>query len=340
MIKVRGLTHRFDKRKTDGITNLNFAVLKGEVLSLIGPSGSGKTTTLKCLANIITNYDGSIEISKDESISYVDQTPNLNLDQTVFENLDTAAVSIIDVGQRENQIRMILSQLDLTNEIQSNVGTLSGGQRQRVTIAKSLVLNPSILLLDEPFANLDKTLRLNLINDLLPIMKDQNITLIWVTHNQEEALRYSDRVLLMNYGEIIQVGTPKDLYFKPKNLFAAKFFGETNILATTPLAVDESEFTFQFHDISYIAKTPKHFPITEKTDLLVCLRAEFVNPIISAKHEVEIIESYFLGESILLKLQTDSGILWSKVNGKSDLKVGDFVEVEINAHDFHFLGEV
>lgn len=340
MIKVNGLTHRFDARKTDGITNLNFDVLKGEVLSLIGPSGSGKTTTLKCLAGIISEFQGVIEISKEEKVAYIDQTPNLDLEQTVFENLNESAHSIVDEQQRENQIRMTLSQLDLTNEIHSLVKNLSGGQRQRVTLAKSIVLNPSILLLDEPFANLDKTLRLNIVNDLLPMMKDQNITLIWVTHNQEEALRYSDRIILMNHGEIEQIGPPRDIYLRPGSLFAANFFGETNVLASTPTSLDEKEFTFKFHGISYIAKVPEHFKLTKETDLLICVRPEFVKLTKTENTEIELVEQYFLGESNLLKLKTQNGTLWSKMGLKTELKVGDFVEIKITAQDFHFLGEV
>ena len=167
LVNIKNLNHRYDPRTTAGISNLSFSVTQGEVLSLIGPSGSGKTTTLKCLAQIIEDYEGDISFSDTCEISYVSQESILDEEKSVMENLDTyLSITVSDKMRRENQIRSTLAQLEITNEINSLVKNISGGQKQRVVIAKALITNPTLLLLDEPFANLDKSLRTELLEYL------------------------------------------------------------------------------------------------------------------------------------------------------------------------------
>lgn len=338
MIKVSNLTYIYDQRKTDGINEVSFDVPKNSVVSLVGPSGSGKTTTLKCMAGMISDFSGRIEVSNDEKISYVDQIPSLNLETSVFENLNIVLDNIDDLQKRENQIRMTLSQLDLTNEINTLVGDLSGGQRQRVTLAKSLITNPTILMLDEPFANLDKSLRLQLFNELFPILKDQGITLIWVTHNQEEALRFSDQMVLLNYGRIEQIGSPQELYFRPKNLFTAKFFGETNVAIGKVLKSEKTTFDFQFLGNTYTS--PTLINIEDITDLLITVKPEFVVLQNDENSTSEVEHDFLLGSQKLLKVRTDGGLLWAKLPGNSPIQTGDFVSFHIEPQNFQFLKEV
>jgi len=230
-IIIKNLTHRYDARKTDGIIDLSFSIKKGKVLSLIGPSGSGKTTSLKCLGKILTPESGEINFQEDFSVAYVDQATNLEEDFTVYENLEKEILTDIDDSEkRSNQIRTTLALLEITNEINSLVKNISGGQRQRIIIAKALVKNPTLLLLDEPFANLDKTLRTVLLDELFELFRKQEITIVWVTHNTEEALSYSDEIALLNFGSLQQIGTPRELYYKPKNLFSAQYFTDINLI--------------------------------------------------------------------------------------------------------------
>lgn len=340
MIKVSHLTHIYDKRKTDGITDLNFEIPENAIVSLVGPSGSGKTTTLKCMAGLISDFSGEIEMSKREIISYVDQIPSLQIDESVFANLISATSDIQDEQKQENQIRMTLSQLDLTNEINTLVSDLSGGQRQRITLAKSLVKNPTVLMLDEPFANLDKSLRLQLFNELFPILKDQGITLIWVTHNQEEALRYSDKMVLLNYGKIEQQGTPFELYFKPESLFTAKFFGETNISIGEVKSISESTFEHTFMGEIFNSPIPSQFDLKNVQDLLITIKPEFIHLTQDSDSLSEVTQEYFLGSSKLLKIKTEFGEYWSKTTGNSSISEGDKVRIEIDPINFQFLEEV
>lgn len=343
MIKIKGLTLLYDSRSTDGISDVSFEIPKGSFVSIIGPSGSGKTTTLKCLANMITDYTGSIEISEKEVISYVDQIPTFDLEESVFNNLANSMDNKEDELRIENAIRMSLSQLDLTNEINTKIKDLSGGQRQRVTIAKSLIQNPTVLLLDEPFANLDKVLRLQLFDDLLPILKEKEISVVWVTHSQEEALRYSDKVVLLNFGIVQQIGTPEDLYFRPSNLFTAKFFGETNVTVSTIDSLTETSLAFSFKGLNVVVPSPQKLNINEKTDLVVCLKPEYIK-LGSSQDGVNFIgtieANYFLGANRLLKLNFGENFLWAKCSGDNNLVVGEEEKFYIDKNNFHFLSEV
>ena len=229
ILSTKSLTYRYDQRKPDGVLDLNIELKRGEILALLGPSGAGKTTILKLLAGKLQPQAGEILFSDNPVIGYVQQRLN-NLDEiNVFEFI-SEGLDYLEAEQRENQVRSILSQLDLTNEIESLLSELSGGQLQRVTLAKELAKNPSILFFDEPFANLDWSLKEDLLDEVMPIIKDREITVIWTTHHYQEVFPFADRILLINSGEVQDLGSPSDLYFKPNNIFTALYFGKNNLL--------------------------------------------------------------------------------------------------------------
>lgn len=341
-LTVTNLTHRYDTRTTSGIDNLNFEVNKSECLALIGPSGSGKTTTLKCLAGLIPNKEQFIQFQEEQSISYVSQFPNLDEELTVFQNLEKEIMNIEESEKRENQIRSTLALLEITNEIHSHVSNISGGQRQRVIMAQALVKNPTLLLLDEPFANLDKILRLSLLEELFEIFKDKKITVIWVTHNTEEALSYAQRAILLHHGKVQQDDLPLNLYLKPRNMFTAKFFGHTNIIASKIESIDESEIMVNIFKRSFIIPRPESFEHKSHNDILLIIRPELLciskDPTKGLRASVKDIQ--FKGSKSLAKLSFKDYLLWCEFSSYEKIRIGDKINITLDTKNIYCLDEI
>jgi ABC-type sugar transport system ATPase subunit len=310
IVEIKNLTYKYDQRKTDGITNISLRIKQGKVLSLIGPSGSGKTTTLKSLAGILPISSGEINFIENVKMAYVDQHPKLDEEKTVYENLDLDLLwEIPDPEKRSNQIRTTLAFLEITNEINSQLQSISGGQRQRVIIAMALIHNPTLLLLDEPFANLDKTLRTQLLNELFDLLIEKDITVVWVTHNTEEALAYSHEIALLNYGKLQQIGSPQDLYNRPENLFTAQFFNEVNLIPAKRISTSETQITVNFFNKEFILTKPKNFVEKDHHDVLVVARPEHLILDHSSKFKGKINKKIFRGSTTLIEFTYKDYIL-------------------------------
>ena len=340
IVSINKLTHLYDQRSTDGIHDLSFNIIKGEVLSLIGPSGSGKSTTLKCIAGMIKHQTGMIDFSEDVVISYVDQHPNLNEEQTVFENLKSAISHLESEDQIENQIRTTLTQLEITNEMQSLVKNISGGQKQRVIIAKALVTNPTLLLLDEPFANLDKTLRITLLEELLEIFKEKSITTVWVTHNTEEALNYSERVALLNYGKLQQLASPEDMYFRPQNMFTAQFFGHTNIIASKVLVETNDDLRVNILGKELNIPKPVNFKLKEHKDILLVIHPNAIQINADGIFKAQVEQNLFRGSTRLVEVKIKDSFIWIEINSTQKIKEFEKINFDINTNSVHGLDEV
>ena len=339
LLEVKNLSHKYDQRKTDGINHLNLSIKSGKITGLIGPSGCGKTTTLKCIAGLL-KYEGDIEYKlKENIISYVDQTPTISKNLSVYEFLKLHLDHIEDEEKVSNQIRSTLSLLNLTNEIESQIDQISGGQRQRVIIASALVKNPNILLLDEPFANLDRTLRIELMNELFELFKEQQISVIWVTHNTDEAMAYSDELILLNYGELQQAGTPQDLYYKPKNLFTANFLSEVNPIASSVVAIEEKTITINLFNENISLPKYDSFNKAHHNDLLVLIRPDafFLNS--ESTRSANIVGKIFKGERTLLTVDYKNHLLQISVPSKIEFK-NNKVRFDFKPEDIYYLSEI
>ena len=213
---------------------------KGEFVTLLGPSGSGKTTILNLISGSIRASGGAVWIGgrdvtrlppNQRELGMVFQNYALMPHMSVFENI---AFPLRVRRQSESEIRRkvdeVLDVIQLTGYETRKPKELSGGQQQRIAIARCLVYNPDLILMDEPLGALDKKLRDQLQLEIKRIHRQLGVTLLYVTHDQSEALVLSDRVCLMNAGRVEQLGTPSELYFKPRSVFAADFLGESNIL--------------------------------------------------------------------------------------------------------------
>ncbi len=237
-LEVRGLTKRYSPHVTVG--PLSFEVMEGEFFSLLGPSGCGKTTTLRCIGGFETLSDGSITLGgrrlddrppHRRDVGLVFQNYALFPHLTVFDNI-AFGLRLRKVGKAEIERRVgqMLELVDLPHVAARHPAQLSGGQQQRVAIARSLVLEPSLLLFDEPLSNLDFKLRIQMRYELRDLQRRLGKTAVYVTHDQTEALALSDRIAVLSQGRIEQIGTPSEIYERPVSAFVADFIGSSNLV--------------------------------------------------------------------------------------------------------------
>ena len=236
MIDVIDLNKVFDNG-FEALKSVNFSIKQGDLVCLLGPSGCGKSTILNMIAGLLQPTGGDIQFKKssvintepkDRNIGFVFQNYALYPHMTVLENI----MFPLTVGEKkiskEEAKKVAEEYMQLTNieELaEKKPGTLSGGQQQRVAITRALVQKPEVLLLDEPLSNLDARLRLKIREEIRRLVKEVGITTIFVTHDQEEALSISDKIILLNEGVIQHHDDPQNLYLEPNNLFVAKFIG-------------------------------------------------------------------------------------------------------------------
>ena len=224
----------------DGVKNIFLQVKEGELLTLLGPSGCGKTTILRTIGGFIDVTSGDITIDGKSIVamppekrptSMVFQSYNLWPHMTVKQNLEYGLkLRKVPAAEREKRIAEGLALVKMTGFETKYPGQMSGGQQQRIAIARSLLLEPSVLLLDEPFSALDAKIRMQMREELRKIQTDLNITVVFVTHDQEEAMMISDRIVVMSKGHIEQDGSPNEIYNNPATRFVAGFIGEMNFL--------------------------------------------------------------------------------------------------------------
>ena len=239
IIELKNITRRFDDDGYIAVKDFNLSVGRGEFVTFLGPSGCGKTTTLRMIAGFDTPTEGEILLNgKDITVLPPNKRPINTVFQryalfphmNIFENI-AFGLKLKKLPREEviKKVKHVLNLVDLEGFEERSVSTLSGGQQQRIAIARALVNEPEILLLDEPLGALDLKMRKEMQIELKAMHQQLGITFIYVTHDQEEALTMSDKIVVMNRGTIQQIGTPEDIYNEPKNAFVADFIGESNI---------------------------------------------------------------------------------------------------------------
>ncbi|MBM3619499.1 MAG: ABC transporter ATP-binding protein [Alphaproteobacteria bacterium] len=222
------------------VDSISFRVEPGTLVTLLGPSGCGKTTTLRMIAGLEMPSDGAIRIGErdvtrvsaaERDVSMVFQSYALFPHMNVLENVGYGlAVSPMTAAQRDEKARAFLRKVGLEGYEKRQIGALSGGQQQRVALARALVLEPQVLLFDEPLSNLDAKLRRRMRDEIRDLQRELGITAVYVTHDQEEAMAVSDKIVVMKDGHIAQMGTPDELYEAPVDRFVADFIGGANLI--------------------------------------------------------------------------------------------------------------
>lgn len=301
---IENLTYSYKNKEKPAVLNFSLQVEKGSFTTLLGPSGCGKTTLLRCVSGFLNPTEGSIYINgvnqndvepNKRKIGMVFQDyalfPHLSVEANIMYGLKVNNTYVDSNGkiikyskrQLQEKVHDVTEILDLQDYLSRYPHELSGGQQQRVALARAIVLNPEVLLMDEPLSSLDTKLREKVRDELKEIQHKLGITTIYVTHDQEEALSLSDTIAIINNGTLQQIGSPRDVYYKPANAFVADFVGRANFL--------------QLQGQSYMVRPEWLTEVTidndSKTD----------------KIQGTVISSAFLGDKTRFRIQTEEGII-------------------------------
>lgn len=336
------------KKEFFAVDNVNINIEPGEFVTLLGSSGCGKTTTLRMIAGFESPDNGEIYIG---NIAVNELTPNKRDTAMVFQNyallphynvFDNVAYGLkirkIDKNTIKKKVEKILKLVGLEGMEARMINQLSGGQQQRVALARALVIEPAVLLFDEPLSNLDAKLRVVMRTEIKRIQREVGITAIYVTHDQSEAMAISDRIIIMNQGQIQQIGTPQDIYFHPKNHFVADFIGEANFLVATVKKNISSILTLDLGNVLIEVTSDLRFAKGEKCELL--LRPESLSISDKGLLPCKVVLSTFMGSYQYYQVEYNNTVLKItdyNVKHKKTYNIGDNVYLVFNTEDIHIL---
>lgn len=303
------------------VKDLNLSINEGEFFTLLGPSGCGKTTTLRSLVGFITPSKGRVYLNDEDitdkpvekrNISMVFQSYALFPTLSVYENIAFGPrVKKLKKLVIDQMVKDIAGKVDLSDDqLQKKVSELSGGQQQRVAIARALVMQPRILVLDEPLSNLDAKLRVQLRNELKNLQKKFGITTIYVTHDQEEALTLSDRIAVFNHGQVEQIGTPEEIYNQSETEFVCNFIGDINRIDALMGDLQKNTEEFKEYQSFFVRIEKVNFLDNGDTN---ANSGSFV-------FSGEIIEKEFYGLYTKYSIRTKEGIVIKIIETENNLK--------------------
>jgi len=356
-LELRELTKRYGH--TPGVGPVSFEVWEGEFLSLLGPSGCGKTTTLRCIAGFEEPTAGDILMDGESivvrpphrrDIGLVFQNYALFPHLTVFENVAFG----LRLRRRPRQeiadrVDEALRLVDLIGLEGRHPGQLSGGQQQRVALARSLALEPRLLLLDEPLSNLDFKLRVQMRAELKNLQRRLRKTSIYVTHDQGEALSLSDRIVVLSRGRVEQIGTPREIYESPRTPFVADFIGASNLLrARAEAAPGQAGLRVRTGSLSLLSVDALPSDAAPSGEVVVLIRPERIRlarlgeaPLVDNVLSARVVEVTYLGEDLQVLLEVEGGAtLTAGVRAgtaEKDPAPGDAVVACIAARDVRVL---
>jgi len=346
-VEFKDITKKFNQ--TLAVKNVSCTFEPGSLTTLLGPSGCGKTTSLRLIAGLERATSGQILIDNenvtllpatDRDVSMVFQSYALFPHMSVLENVSYGLKMI--KFPKEKYITKSLQTLELVglkdyeNRMPSE---LSGGQQQRVAVARAIVLEPKVLLFDEPLSNLDAKLRRQVREDIRNLQQTLGVTTIYVTHDQEEALAISDKVIVMNEAIISQEGDPKDLYINPKNKFVANFIGDANIISASIKEKKDNKYLINFSNIEIEIfsdlNLSNNISISIRPEKIIINSNQVTNSL-----EAKVITSSFVGNSYQYTLKTHIGNLYVVATDTTNFKIlNDEVFLSFNSDSITLLGD-
>jgi spermidine/putrescine ABC transporter ATP-binding subunit len=346
-LEIRDIVKRYTAQSVVG--PLSFSVMAGEFVSLLGPSGCGKTTTLRCIAGFEIPSEGGIYLDGERidqqppnrrNIGLVFQSYALFPHLTIFENV-AFGLRLRRLGAPEIKRRVgdALNLVDLPDLADRYPRQLSGGQQQRIAIARSVVLEPRILMFDEPLSNLDFKLRVTMRNELRDLQRRLGKTAIYVTHDQGEALALSDRIVVMSNGRIEQIGPPREIYERPANPFVADFIGNSNLLEAVVLSVSPDATVIRTDQGLTLRAGPASRNPGDR--VVAMIRPEHVRlapaggPNVENAMTVRVAQATYLGQDLHLRVTSGQQDLTVVAQGSASrhLAAGDEVNAAITPAD-------
>lgn len=352
MLEIRGAAKRFstpDGKAVQALDRVDLDVRASEFVTLLGPSGCGKTTLLRAISGFETLDSGRISLDGEDiagipaykrPVNTVFQSYALFSHMSVARNVGYALeIRGINQADRERDVAQALETVGLSGMGQRKPSQLSGGQRQRVALARAIVAKPKLLLLDEPLSALDRNLRKQMQIELKSLQSELGITFVFVTHDQEEALTMSDRVVVMRSGSIEQIGSPREIYRKPCSRFVASFVGETNIFSGQVSALTRSKAVLTTADGLTLDVAPQGRKVGESISIVLRpSELRLADKGIPAK----VSNVIYAGSDVHLHVLPPSfgqPILVTCHDGEGMPKVGDLVHLIYDQINAHVLGE-
>lgn len=323
------------------LKDVSFTIEQGEFLTLLGPSGCGKTTLLRCIAGLESVHSGDILLNGTSIKGIAPHKRNVN---TVFQNYalfphlnvyDNIAYgprvkkSMKDAELKE-RVSDVLDLVQMLGYEKRMPHQLSGGQRQRIAIARALINEPAILLLDEPLGALDLKLRKHMQSELAHLQKKTGTTFVYVTHDQEEALNMSDRIVVIDQGTVQQLGSPRDIYNNPNNLFVTTFIGDRNILRVEVLETGETHSQVRIGDNTVSIRNPKQHLLKSGQEAFLAIHMDKMRVSCDETSNAlkgEVMSIHYAGSQIRIELQVDAKVITVVEYQKTDCECeeGDLV---------------
>ena len=352
-VRLEGVSKIYMDPKTNkpfkAVDNIDLNIKPGDFVTLLGPSGCGKTTTLRMIAGFESPDEGEIYLG-DEAINAL--TPNKRDTAMVFQSyalfphlniFDNVAYGLKLRKVPKDQIRTkvfdMLKLVGLEGMENRYTNQLSGGQQQRVALARALIVEPGVLLFDEPLSNLDAKLRVYMRTEIRRIQQQFGITAVYVTHDQSEAMSISDQIIIMNKGVIAQMGTPKDVYYHPNCEFVADFIGEANFLKVKVDSVEADGINVNFNGVRFGVAKPEA-AISAGEERTVLLRPEGVRVAEKGILPCKVVLSCFMGSYQNYHVMVGDTLVRITDNhpvGRKVFNVGDEVYLDFNPVDTHIM---